>query len=356
VRRLLTALVALALVLTAAPVGADVTQQELRDARNKVNEQSAALEDELARLDAILSQQADYENRIARLQKEMNDRDRQIVIAGFAARDRAREMYLSAGAGATQAAISPEGVARHETRTAYLGVVVDNDNDAVNELIFLQEDRASLGIQFEALAAEQEALAEEAARIAEHLTAELEEYNAEYQELYAQWQKEEEERRRLERLAQQQANAAAARSSGFASSAWVDPTGRTCPVAGAHTFRDSWLEPRPYRGGYHHGTDLIAAPGTPLVAMENGYIYSRGYHWAGGNGLYIRGDSGDLYYYAHMQGFASGTEPGSRVGVTQVVGWVGNTGASSVPHLHLGYQPGGGPLTNPYQLLVALCR
>jgi murein DD-endopeptidase MepM/ murein hydrolase activator NlpD len=90
--------------------------------------------------------------------------------------------------------------------------------------------------------------------------------------------------------------------------------------------------------------------------MENGYIYSRGYHWAGGNGLYIRGDSGDIYYYAHLQGYAAGTSPGSRVGVTQIVGWVGSTGASSVPHLHLGLQPGGGALTNPYQLLVKLCR
>lgn len=359
-RRLLTALVALLLVFTAGPVGADVTQDELREARDRVNEQSAALEDELARLDAILSQQADYENRITRLQKEMTDRDRQIALAGFAARDRAREMYISAGAGAAQAVVSPEGVARHETKTAYLGVVVDSDNDAVNELIFLQEDRASLEAQFSNLLTEQEALADEAAQIAERLTTQLEQFNEEYQELYGQWQKEEAARIEAARILREQQKAAqaaaAARSSGFASSAFVDPTGRTCPVAGANTFRDSWLEPRPYRNGYHHGTDLIAAPGTPLVAMENGYIYSRGYHWAGGNGLYIRGDSGDVYYYAHMQGFASGTEPGSRVGVTQIVGWVGNTGASSIPHLHLGFQPGGGPLTNPYQLLVALCR
>ncbi|MEX2418932.1 MAG: hypothetical protein WD652_01000, partial [Acidimicrobiia bacterium] len=137
-RRVLTVLVAVFLVVTAGPVGAEVTRSELEEARTKVNEQSSALEDELERLDAILSQQADYEARIGRIQKEMADRDRQIVIAGFAARDRAREMYISAGGGATGSTVSPEGVARNETKTAYLDVVVDTDNNAVNELLFLQ--------------------------------------------------------------------------------------------------------------------------------------------------------------------------------------------------------------------------
>jgi murein DD-endopeptidase MepM/ murein hydrolase activator NlpD len=360
VRRVLTVLVGVLLVVTAGPVGAEVTRSELEEARNKVNEQSSALEDELERLDAILSQQADYEARIGRIQKEMADRDRQIVIAGFAARDRAREMYISAGGGATGATVSPEGVARNETKTAYLDVVVDTDNNAVNELLFLQEDRASLAAQFESLLAQQEELATEVAEITERLTEQLGQYNDEYQVLYTQWEKEEAARRRAADLARQRANAAAAaaaaQSSGFASSAFVDASGRTCPVAGANAFRDSWLEPRPYRGGYHHGTDLIAAPGTPLVAIENGYIYSRGFHWAGGNGLYIRGDSGDVYYYAHMQGYAAGTNPGARVGVKQIVGWVGSTGATSTPHLHLGFQPGGGALTNPYQLLLKVCR
>ena len=359
-RRVLVALVGVLLVFNAAPVGADVTQSELEDARDKVNEQSDALNDELARLDEILSQQADFENRIARIEREMADRDRQIVVAGFAARDRAREMYINAGSGGAQSAVSPESVARIETRSAYLGVVVDTDNDAVNELIFLQEDRASLQEQFQTLAAEQEALAAEAALITARLTEQLDVYNEEYQEIYGQWQKEEAARRaeaeRRRRAAAAAAAATAAGNSGYASSAFVDPSGRTCPVAGANAFRDSWLEPRPYRGGFHHGTDLVAAVGTPLVAMENGYVYSKGYHTAGGNGLFIRGDSGDIYYYAHMQGYASGTGVGTRVTVTQIVGWVGQTGAASVPHLHLGFQPGGGPLTNPYQLLVKLCR
>jgi murein DD-endopeptidase MepM/ murein hydrolase activator NlpD len=44
------------------------------------------------------------------------------------------------------------------------------------------------------------------------------------------------------------------------------------------------------------------------------------------------------------------------VSLGQVIGYVGSTGNAGVPHLHIGYQPGGGPLTNPYQLMVKLCR
>ena len=57
-----------------------------------------------------------------------------------------------------------------------------------------------------------------------------------------------------------------------------------------------------------------------------------------------------------LDGFAGGIGDGVRVNKGQTVGYVGDTGNAGVPHLHLGYQPAGGPLTNPYQLMVRLCR
>jgi len=126
-------------------------------------------------------------------------------------------------------------------------------------------------------------------------------------------------------------------------------------VAGPNTFRDSWGEPRP-GGRAHHGLDMVAANGTPLVAVENGVVYGVGWHYLGGNNLYVRGDSSDVYYYAHLSGFAAGIGDGVRVNKGQLIGYVGATGNAGVPHLHLGYQPAGGPLTNPYQLMARLCR
>ncbi len=341
---------------TAIPAGAEVTQAQINEARARVSEKSAELEEELAELDAVLAQQAEYEYRIARLQEEIGNREREIALSAFAAREQARAMYVSAGANAFQAVVSPEGITRLGTRTAYLDAVVDVDVDAVNQLTFLQINYGSLQDELRGLVAEQEDLAEQVSVVTSDLMQELGVANDEYQALYTQWQKEEAERQRIKAQQQAAAAAAAAANGNYASSAFVDPSGRTCPVAGANTFRDTWLEPRAYRGGYHHGTDMVAAAGTPLVAVEAGYIYSASWHWAGGNGLYIRGNSGDIYYYAHMQKYAPGISAGDRVGVGQLVGYVGSTGVSSINHLHLGYQPGGGALVNPYQLMVKLCR
>jgi len=348
------------LLAMAAPAGAEVTQAQLNEARAKVNEKSAELEDELAVLDAVVAEQVAYENRIARIQEDMADREREIALSALAVKEQARAMYVSAGATAFQTVVSPEGITQLGTRTAYLDSVVDVDADAVNQLTFLQVDYGQLQEQLGVLRSEQEQLAAEVAAVTEELMADLGVVNDEYQALYGQWQKEEAERqrRRAAELSRQRAAAAAAaaRQGNYASSAFVDPSGRTCPVAGANTFRDSWGEPRSYRGGVHHGTDMVAAAGTPLVAIEAGIITQASWHWAGGNGLYIRGNSGDIYYYAHMLNYTPGITAGVRVGVGQYVGYVGSTGASSMNHLHLGYQPGGGPMVNPYQLMVKLCR
>jgi len=359
-RRLFTTLmILLALVGAAVPAGAEVTQDELNAARAIVNEISADLDDEMADLEAALVQAHQYEQQIADLTDEISQRDRAIALAAFEARDRARSMYVSAGAGAFQAAVSPESITRLGTKTAYLDAVVDLDVDIVNQLEYLQVDRATLNDQIEVLKAEQQELAVELEAKTARILGQLEKANTEYQTLYDQWRIEEAARQRraaeARARAQAAAAAAAAAETGYASSAYVDPSGRTCPVAGAHSFSDTWGDARvPNRT--HKGTDMVAATGTPLVAMENGYIWSPNWHWAGGNGLYVRGDSGDIYYYAHLDSYAAGIVGGTRVSVAQVIGYVGNTGNSTIPHLHLGYQPGGGPLTNPYQLLVKLCR
>lgn len=350
-----TTTVSLVVLLLAMPAGADVTQAELAEARAEVAAISSDLEDEMGELEATLLQQHRYEQQIADLQEEMAERDRQIALAAFAARDRAREMYVSASAGQMGAVISPEAVARIGARTAYLDAVVDLDVDVVNQLVYLQEDRSSLESQVEVLVAEQEAVAAELEEKTNEIMAELGEANERYQALYDQWRIEEAARQRRAAEARARERAEAAAASNYSSSAYVDPSGRTCPVAGAHSFADTWGDPR-YPNRTHKGTDLVAPEGTPLVAMESGYVWSPNWHWAGGNGLYIRGDSGDIYYYAHLQKYAPGIVDGTRVGVRQLVGYVGNTGNSTIPHLHLGYQPGGGPLTNPYQLLVKLCR
>ena len=342
----------------ALPAAADVTRSELDAARAEISQINADLEDELDELEAVLGQQFLFEEQIARIQEDIVARDREIALAAFEARDRARSMYVSAGAGDFQAAVSPESITRLGTKTAYLEAVVDLDVDVVNRLQFLQVDRADLQEQVEKLLAQQEDVAAELDARTTEILGELTAANDRYQTLYSQWQKEEAARRAAAAAARRTqaaaAAAAAAAASGYASGAYT-LNGRTCAVAGAHTFSNTWGAPRS-GGRSHTGLDMVAAMGTPIVAVENGYVWSPNWHWAGGNGVYVRGDSGDIYYYAHLQGYAPGLYDGQRVGVGQVIGYNGNSGNAAVPHLHLGWQPGGGSLRNPYELMVALCR
>ena len=141
------------------------------------------------------------------------------------------------------------------------------------------------------------------------------------------------------------------------------PAGRVCPVAGPVEFEDSWGEQRPW-GRVHRGTDMDAARGTPLVAIERGTILQSGWHWAGGFGIYLLGErSGDVYYYAHLDGIRRGIRPGVDVELGELVGWVGFTGNAGSAHLHFGWMPDHGAgwvdlegLENPYPLLVRLCE
>jgi len=132
---------------------------------------------------------------------------------------------------------------------------------------------------------------------------------------------------------------------------------RVCPVNGASSFSDSWGAPRS-GGRTHKGVDMSASRGTPLVAMESGAIYRLSNSSLGGISIYLIGNSGDLYYYAHLDAWADGLAGGQKVAAGDPVGIVGTTGNSPswAPHLHLGWKPGNGDWANPYPMVNDLCR
>jgi len=126
------------------------------------------------------------------------------------------------------------------------------------------------------------------------------------------------------------------------------------PVAGPHSFSNTWGAARS-GGRSHKGTDIMAAKGTPVVACVSGIIkranpYDSG---LGGITIYIDGDDGNTYYYAHLNSITPGISAGVRVTGGQFIGTVGSTGNadSSAPHLHFEMHPGGGGAVNPYYVL-----
>lgn len=126
------------------------------------------------------------------------------------------------------------------------------------------------------------------------------------------------------------------------------------PVAFPYSWSgDDWHAPRV--GHLHQGTDIFAAIGTPLYAVVNGVI-ERAHpveQGLGGITLWVDGDDGNHYYYAHMTRIKPGITDGVRVRSGEVVGFVGKTGnARTTPaHLHFEIHPGGGDAINPIPIL-----
>ncbi|MGE0611705.1 MAG: M23 family metallopeptidase, partial [Hyphomicrobiales bacterium] len=108
------------------------------------------------------------------------------------------------------------------------------------------------------------------------------------------------------------------------------------PVKGGRFTSGFGMRRHPILGGskMHLGTDFGAPHGTPILAAGSGVVEVAGRKGGYGNYVRIRHANGYKTAYGHMSKFAANMRPGARVQQGQVIGFVGNTGISSGPHLH----------------------
>ena len=99
----------------------------------------------------------------------------------------------------------------------------------------------------------------------------------------------------------------------------------------------------------HPAIDFAAPIGTPVKTVGDGTVVRKGY--GRGNGYYveIRHANGYKSMYLHLSRFAKGLARGSRVKQGELIGYVGNTGISTGPHLDFRMTLNGKPL-NPLTL------
>lgn len=104
---------------------------------------------------------------------------------------------------------------------------------------------------------------------------------------------------------------------------------------------------------WHEGIDIFAPEGTPLVATERSVVTRVGTGRLGGLKVWIHGESGIDWYYAHLSRFAPGIAAGDALEAGDLIGFVGTSGnaVGTPPHVHLQMHPGGGRPTDPYPLL-----
>jgi murein DD-endopeptidase MepM/ murein hydrolase activator NlpD len=96
------------------------------------------------------------------------------------------------------------------------------------------------------------------------------------------------------------------------------------------------MRKHPIRGTWraHTGTDYAANAGTPVRAVGDGVVIYRGWRGGYGNTVEVRHPNGFVTRYAHLRGFARGVTKGSRVSISETIGYVGMTGLATGPHLH----------------------
>jgi murein DD-endopeptidase MepM/ murein hydrolase activator NlpD len=327
------ALLVSAAAVTAIPAWAD-TGSELEAAEDRLDAAEGELErvtglwqETEARLararDAAAAAASEIDrlgDELARIRKSLNDR----VAAAF----------MSGGSFSIGAVLTSDSIEDATDRLQYTQSVVQGDADLATRVAVTTEELRR-----------QEARLRQAARQEAQAVAELEAQRAAIDERVQQ----------LNDVVQElEAELRADRLSLFGGGGSVSITGtgaiQTCPVAGNTSFVDSFGWPRP-GGRSHQGIDMIAAAGTPVVAVTSGNARSAS-SVLGGLGVVLEHDSGgDWTFYAHLSRY--GTM--GHVAAGTVIGYVGSTGTTTVNHLHFEYHPSGGAAVNPYGALLAVC-
>ncbi|NNF62930.1 MAG: M23 family metallopeptidase [Acidimicrobiia bacterium] len=389
-----TIIVALLLIAPNVAMGAaEITPSDLENADAERRAIARELSAIVGEYDAALDESYQLETRIRDVAAQLSAQEAALVGLRADGKRVAGEIYMTARNAQFATLFEVGAFSDVPVATGYLDLVNEKNDETMARLTAAEASYADQKALLDDALARQLVAVAEVAALADTMMARLEAADAEYRGVVAAYEAQEAEKARIEaaRIAAEQAAAQRAAEAAAAAAAATTTTtsaptastttttvaaaaaaatttttaapppapsaSRVCPVAGASTWYNDWLAPRS-GGRLHQGIDMIAVRGTPLVAIEAGVILRIGTTSAlGGNTIWLRGNGGDEWYYAHMDTHAAGLFVGQSVAVGQAVGTVGSTGNASytVPHLHFEYHPGGGSAAYPHDLIASLC-
>jgi murein DD-endopeptidase MepM/ murein hydrolase activator NlpD len=120
------------------------------------------------------------------------------------------------------------------------------------------------------------------------------------------------------------------------------PSHYVFPIDGGASYVDTYGAGRSdIYDGWHHGDDLFAPLGTPVVAVARGTLSLVGWNELGGWRVWLTDRKGNSFYYAHLAGYARWILTHRHVRAGQVIGFLGRTGDAftTEPHVHFEVHP-----------------
>jgi murein DD-endopeptidase MepM/ murein hydrolase activator NlpD len=280
-----------------------------------------------ARLAKAQDAAADARARIDRLEEQLG-----AIQKSF--NDRVAAAFMAGGSFSIGALLTSDSIQDAADRLQYTQSVVQGDADLATEVAVMAEELRRQETRLRAAARQEAEAAADLRTQREQIGVRVERLNDVVQELEAELE------------------AANALQLGLGGTVSITGTGaiQTCPVAGNNAFVDSFGWPRP-GGRTHQGIDMIAAQGTPVVAVAPGSARGASSVLGGLGAVVEHSSGGDWTFYAHLSSFGAM----GQVSAGTVIGYVGATGNTTVSHLHFEYHPNGGGAVNPYAALVAVC-
>lgn len=326
----------------------DRAEEEQERTYAELREADARLDEGIEELEAIKGKLYNLQWRISTLDDAITEYGENVQSLEERAQLIVVEAYTTGGRNMVASAFSATSIQELITSQVLFDAATTRDLGQLDQLaaVSRQMDRLTDELidkesEVEVLEAQQAVVVERLIEDQAHAARLHAEAERKYADAYAKYKAEQ----------ARQAALRAARASGPAAGIPAATRNSSCPFPGSH-FIDTWGYPRP-GGRTHKGTDMIGAHGAPLYAMASGTVRLNR-HSLGGIQVYIYGNDGVTYYYAHLSGYAPGLSNGDRVDRGQHVGYNGNTGNSSTPHLHLGMIVGG-TYVNPYPTVRNAC-
>jgi peptidoglycan LD-endopeptidase LytH len=324
----------------------------LQDSLNELADKYGKAEARLAQID----------DAIAAVEKDIARSNKDIVVARARLAERVVNLYKDGHSGTPrylEVLFAESDFTTVLQRFSLLGKLADQDHELFDQvqshLEKSREREATLAEKKQAQAGQMEELKVLQAAMDTKMKASAGDYRRLKRQVAAL---KEEARKAAEAAAAAKAAAKAAAAKAVKTAkggGTVQPGSFAFPVDGPHSFANTWGAPRS-GGRTHKGTDIMAPKGTPVVACVSGTVSRTNPSDTGLGGItiWLRGKNGSSYYYAHLNGIASGIHAGVSVSAGQVIGWVGDTGnANGCSHLHFEIHPGGGAAANPYATLRA---